>query len=99
MSLTGSEVVNEGGTITLTCEAYGNPKPTITWYRDNSPILDSQARVTIVPGYPEASLQIIMADATDAGSYQCRATNSLNPTGDRSTTFDVDVVKTNAGLF
>ncbi|KAL5019791.1 hypothetical protein ScPMuIL_002683 [Solemya velum] len=96
VSLTGSEVVNEGGTITLTCEAYGNPKPTITWYRDNSPILDSQARVTIVPGYPEASLQIIMADATDAGSYQCRATNSLNPTGDRSTTFDVDVVKTNA---
>ncbi|KAL0162682.1 hypothetical protein M9458_042078, partial [Cirrhinus mrigala] len=31
----------EGGSITLSCTAFGNPKPSVSWLREGDPVQDS----------------------------------------------------------
>ncbi|XP_055311866.1 neogenin isoform X2 [Sitodiplosis mosellana] len=71
-----SKTVNEGETVTLDCVANGNPKPQIKWLRNGEDIevSDSNPRYRIIG---TGSLQIISIGETDAGNYQCRASNSM----------------------
>lgn len=72
-----SKTVNEGSTVTLDCVANGNPRPQIKWLRNGEDIdindLDSRFRIV-----GTGSLQIASINESDAGNFQCRASNSMD---------------------
>lgn len=73
----GNETVKENETLTLICEASGNPTPNIYWFKDDDLLLSTNTT------YQKTSHR------NDDGSYTCNATNSF---GSRtSEAFDVDV--------
>lgn len=79
-------------TFSLVCTADGVPLPDITWLKYGCPITrhieqSSRFQITerVVPGFrehvPEAKESVLtIEDSTehDAGTYSCRATNTLN---------------------
>ena len=81
-----SQSVPEGGNVSFTCQAGGDPLPTVTWLKDNSPLspdLNNRSQVcqTNVPGFDEF-LQSVESVLTiegvvemDAGEYRCEASN------------------------
>jgi hypothetical protein len=83
------QTVREGDTVILDCVANGNPKPGIKWLRNGEEIdlndLDSRFRII-----GTGSLQITKIQDTDAGDYQCRASNSEDSL-DASATVQVQV--------
>ncbi|KAM9324527.1 hemicentin-1 [Gastrophryne carolinensis] len=62
-------VVDES--VTMICEAYGNPTPEISWYKDSVPITKPAGQRVIGTG----TLQITYAQPDDAGTYMCTAEN------------------------
>uniref|UniRef100_A0A182J115 Neogenin n=1 Tax=Anopheles atroparvus TaxID=41427 RepID=A0A182J115_ANOAO len=83
------QTMREGDTVILDCAANGNPKPTIRWLRNGEDIdmadLDSRFRIM-----GTGSLQINSIQDTDAGDYQCRASNTEDSL-DASATVQVQV--------
>ena len=63
--------VSEGGTASFQCSASGNPEPALTWSS-----LDNQSKLSqsVVSG---GKLQLKHVTRSDAGLYQCSATNIL----------------------
>uniref|UniRef100_A0AAY5JX01 Immunoglobulin superfamily, member 9Bb n=1 Tax=Esox lucius TaxID=8010 RepID=A0AAY5JX01_ESOLU len=58
----------EGGSITLTCVASGNPRPSISWLREGEIVQDSSKyKVT------DGSLTVLLVSREDRGAYTCRA--------------------------
>ena len=73
-------MVARGEPVTLECRATGSPAPTITWYRDGTPIdaRDSTHRMVL----PDGSLFFLSVrhsrrGETDGGVYSCRAENEV----------------------
>jgi len=60
--------VIENNPITLPCPVQGTPRPQITWYRGDSPVMSH--RVT-----SEGSLVLDRVVANDTGQYRCVAVN------------------------
>ncbi|XP_067350645.1 protein turtle homolog B-like isoform X3 [Channa argus] len=58
----------EGGGITLTCTAFGNPKPSVSWLRDGN-LMVSSAKYKVSDG----SLTVLSITREDRGAYMCRA--------------------------
>ncbi|XP_026564909.1 protein turtle homolog B, partial [Pseudonaja textilis] len=58
----------EGGSITLTCMAFGNPKPTVTWLREGE-LLGGSNKYRVSDG----SLTVMSISRDDRGAYTCRA--------------------------
>ncbi|XP_063341925.1 protein turtle homolog B-like isoform X2 [Pelmatolapia mariae] len=58
----------EGGSITLTCIAFGNPKPLVSWLREGS-LMVSSAKYKVSDG----SLTVLSITREDRGAYMCRA--------------------------
>ena len=61
---------NLGETIPVPCQAWGHPKPTISWYLEGEQV-GQDGRVQQVNG----SLVITNTSLTDEGEFQCFATN------------------------
>lgn len=78
-----SQIIRDGDAVTLECVANGVPKPQIKWLRNGEDIdfsdLDSRFRIVGV-----GSLQIGIVDESDSGSYQCRASNSVDSVDSQS---------------
>ncbi|XP_050498831.1 fibroblast growth factor receptor 4 isoform X2 [Diabrotica virgifera virgifera] len=76
-----------GNMVRLTCRAEGNPKPNITWYRDDkSPPTRKLGNIKISP----VSLTLEDLVPNDAGNYTCLVCNIV---GCINFTFAVDVVE------
>ncbi|XP_061557874.1 protein turtle homolog B-like isoform X4 [Phycodurus eques] len=58
----------EGGRIILTCIAFGNPKPSVSWLREGN-LLVSSAKYKVFDG----SLTVQSITREDRGAYTCRA--------------------------
>ncbi|KAL9952583.1 hypothetical protein ACROYT_G039854 [Oculina patagonica] len=67
-----SMVVNETGTASFQCEAEGNPKPKVTWLKQNSSLV---ADKRVVPS--RGGLMITDVTSQDEGKYTCVARNIL----------------------
>ena len=71
-------IENDTNSVTFTCEAIGEPSPTISWYFNDVMIITSDKyniSAAGVPGRVEGSLQIINPETSDAGTYTCHAEN------------------------
>uniref|UniRef100_A0A8C9EUP9 Ig-like domain-containing protein n=1 Tax=Pavo cristatus TaxID=9049 RepID=A0A8C9EUP9_PAVCR len=71
-----SYLLTPGDSARLQCKVKGSPEIQVSWFKDNKKILESSA-----------SLEIKHLDASDAGVYICRATNSAGSKDSSSTLF------------
>ena len=82
--------LDEGDETTAFCEWTGSPDPTVTWYKDGSPLreqdLPSRIRITedTGGGTLRSNLQIYQTESSDTGDYTCNVSNPLG--------FDVRVI-------
>ena len=67
-----SMVVNQTGTASFQCDVKGNPKPQVTWLKQNSSLLADRRFV-------QSSGGLMITDVTshDGGTYTCVAKNIL----------------------
>ncbi|MGH0149173.1 UNVERIFIED_CONTAM: hypothetical protein FKN15_062838, partial [Acipenser sinensis] len=65
------QVVVEGHTVDLTCEAQGYPRPEIAWTRGGSPLPTDRRHVVLSTG----TLRIASVAPHDQGQYECLAIN------------------------
>ena len=73
---------NQGGTASFTCQATGEPTPTINWYF-NSVLLANGAKHTISETSANtitinSRLTIMSVESSDVGTYTCNATNVVS---------------------
>uniref|UniRef100_A0A8C9M903 Protein turtle homolog B n=1 Tax=Panthera tigris altaica TaxID=74533 RepID=A0A8C9M903_PANTA len=58
----------EGGSVTMTCTAFGNPKPIVTWLKEGT-LLGASGKYQVSDG----SLTVTSVSREDRGAYTCRA--------------------------
>ncbi|KAG7471342.1 hypothetical protein MATL_G00123590 [Megalops atlanticus] len=58
----------EGGSITLSCTAFGNPKPVVSWLREGEVLVDSEKYKV-----SDGSVTVRVISREDRGAYTCRA--------------------------
>ncbi|CAH1998253.1 unnamed protein product [Acanthoscelides obtectus] len=85
-------VVAKHDPATLKCEAAGQPPPTITWYKEGSPVKANQHRVLL----PNGGLFFLRVahgrKENDSGEYWCEASNALGKARSRNATLTVAVI-------
>ena len=72
--------------MTLSCNASGNPEPTISWTKDGSPI-NSNSRNSL--SEDNKQLTIANVNRTDSGEYRCVASNSVGNKTSNAATLDI----------
>ena len=73
--------------MTLSCNASGNPVPTISWTRNGSVLTGSVPRITF--GTESRELTITIVNRTDTAEYRCVANNSVGNVTSNAATLDV----------
>ena len=73
--------------MTLSCNASGNPVPTITWTRNGSVLTSSVPRISF--GAESRELTITTINRADSGEYRCVANNSEGNVTSNAATLDV----------
>ena len=84
-----NETKTEGDNVTFTCDAIGNPVPSISWSRDGSPIETSDNSSRINFSVDKKQFAITNVSKTDSGEYRCVAKNSVGNETSNATTLDV----------
>ncbi|XP_041379125.1 hemicentin-1-like [Gigantopelta aegis] len=70
--------VNTGEALDLMCRVDGSPVPSITWLRNDIPIVSGEsAVVTSYSGIPDSRLVVLKTDENSAGLFKCVAENYL----------------------
>uniref|UniRef100_A0A8C2MET6 Hemicentin-1 n=1 Tax=Cricetulus griseus TaxID=10029 RepID=A0A8C2MET6_CRIGR len=77
--------IKEKQSVTLTCEATGNPVPKITWHKDGQLLQEDEVHHMMSDG---RFLQITNAQVSQTGRYTCLASNTA---GDKSKSFSLNV--------
>ncbi|XP_073439014.1 hemicentin-1 [Dendrobates tinctorius] len=65
-------VVRNSFQVTIPCETYGIPTPTISWKKNNAPIVEATGKYQVLP---LGELIVHNAEKRDAGNYTCTAIN------------------------
>ena len=65
----------EGGIASFTCQADGDPLPTISWYFNGAPLDESNTAKYMIT---ERQLNIMSVQSSDVGTYTCNATNVVS---------------------
>ena len=78
----------EGNNATVSCNAIGNPSPSITWTKNGS-IISTAGDPRSTFGADNKSLTITNVSRADSGQYQCVASNNLGKATSNAATIDV----------
>ena len=76
----------EGENVTFSCNATGNPTPTISWTKDGSPV-SNNSRISLSGDNKQLTIRYV--SRTDRGEYQCVADNTLGNDTSKTATLDV----------
>ena len=79
--------VTEGDNVTLSCNASGNPVPSISWTRNGSLLNSSVPRISF--GAESRKLAITSINRADSGEYRCVADSSVGNDTSEAATLDV----------
>ncbi|KAK3093856.1 hypothetical protein FSP39_021105 [Pinctada imbricata] len=71
--------VKPNGNAFLHCQAYGNPRPTVTWTKNGRPLPNDRRYVV----YPNGTLIIFNSKQEDMGDYLCVASNGVSSPAQR----------------
>ena len=66
------QILNEGSNALFTCQASGDPVPTITWHFNGVPVDEDNIMKYIIISN---TLIVINVQSSDVGTYTCNATN------------------------
>ena len=82
VSVLSDTMIREGSTITITCEAFGYPPPTVVWNGALSNRVSVSDGFALLTGYGNVTrvsvnLTITNASREDTGVYMCSANNSV----------------------
>ena len=75
---------DEGDTVSFTCQAAGQPIPTITWYYNGAPVDEANAMkysisvMLLNTATISNTLTIMSVQSSDVGTYTCNATNVVS---------------------
>ena len=69
------ETVNKGSNAFFSCQAVGEPVPTISWYFSGTSLEQADATKYIITNN---TLDIVNVESSDAGTYTCNATNVIS---------------------
>ena len=79
------EVQYKGGTASFTCQATGEPVPTISWYFNGAPVNNDtdvdKYKISKTPVNTTTisnTLTIMSVKSPDVGTYTCNATNVVS---------------------
>ena len=79
------EVQDEGDTASFTCQATGEPVPTISWYFNGAPVNNDTdmdkydiAETSVNTTTISSTLTIMSVESSDVGTYTCNATNVVS---------------------
>ena len=76
------ETQNEGDTAFFTCQATGEPVPTISWYFNGTLLVDGMehmiSMMLLNTTTNSSTLTIMNVQSSDVGTYTCNATNILS---------------------
>ena len=74
--------------MTISCNAGGNPVPTISWTRDGNPINTTNHSST---SFSKDKKQLTITDVSriDSGEYRCVANNKFGNATSRAATLDI----------
>ena len=76
------EIQDEGDTASFTCQATGEPVPTISWYFNGTLLANGAAHTisetSINTTAINSILTIMSVELSDAGTYTCNATNVVS---------------------
>ena len=78
------QIQNEGNTISFTCQATGEPVPTITWYFNGAPVDEANtmkytiSMMSLNITTNSSTLTIMNVQSSDVGTYTCNATNLVS---------------------
>ena len=79
-----SQTQNEGDTAFFTCQATGEPVPTISWYFNGFPVDDANtmkytiSMMSLNTTIINNTLTIMNVQSSDVGTYTCNATNVVS---------------------
>ena len=69
---------DEGNRVLFTCQANGEPVPTITWYFNGAPVDETNTMKSLNTTTINNTLTIINVESSDVGTYTCNATNKTS---------------------
>ena len=75
---------NEGDTASFTCQATGEPVPTISWYFSDAPVDATNtmkytiSMMSVNTTTISSTLTIMSVESSDVGTYTCNATNVVS---------------------
>ena len=79
------ETQDEGDTASFTCQATGEPVPTISWYFNGIPISNDTdvdkydiSETSVNTTTINSTLTIMSVQSSDVGTYTCNATNVVS---------------------
>ena len=76
------QVQNEGDTASFTCQATGRPVPTISWYYNNTLLVNGKeymiTQMLLNTTTISNTLTIMSVQSSDVGTYTCNATNVVS---------------------
>ena len=70
-----SQAANEGSNAFFSCQAVGQPVPTISWYFNDTVLEQADTMKYIITNN---SLDIVNVESSDVGTYTCFATNLVS---------------------
>ena len=76
------QLQDEGESVSFSCQATGEPVPTISWYFNNTVLANgakySISATSVNTTTISSTLTIMSVDSSDVGTYTCNATNVLS---------------------
>ena len=75
---------NQADIASFTCQATGNPLPTITWYFNGAPVDEANtmkytiSMMSLNTTTISSTLTIMNVQSSDVGTYTCNATNVVS---------------------
>ena len=76
---------NEGENAFFTCQATGEPVPTISWYFNNTLLANGTeytiSEMSVNTTTINSTLTIMSVESSDVGTYTCNATNVIFSSG------------------
>ena len=73
---------NKGDTASFTCQATGEPVPTISWYYNNTLLVNGTeymiTEMSLNTTTINNTLTIMSVESSDVGTYTCNATNVVS---------------------